>query len=116
MKKRTKAFALRVIALFRSLPKDEASRIIGRQILRSATSIGANYRAACRVRTGREFAAKMRIVCEEADETRYWIELLIESELMKAIRLQELHSEATELVGIFTKALDTTRRKLSPRS
>jgi four helix bundle protein len=115
MKKRTKDFALRVIKLFRTLPRDEAARIIGRQLLRSATSVGANYRAACRVRTGREFAAKIRIVCEESDESQYWMELLTESGIVSAAKLRLLHAEATELVAIFTKALDTTRRKLKPR-
>jgi four helix bundle protein len=115
MKKRTKDLALRVIQLFRALPKDEAARIVGRQLLRSATSVGANYRAACRVRTGREFAAKLRIVCEESDESQYWMELLTESGIVRAGKLRLFHAEATELVAIFTKALETTRRKLKSR-
>jgi four helix bundle protein len=113
MKKRTKDFALRVIQMFRALPKDEAAWIIGRQVLRSATAIGANYRAACRVRTAREFAAKIRIVCEESDETQYWIELLMASGIMPPSRLHALDAESTELVALFTKALQTARRKVS---
>jgi four helix bundle protein len=110
MKNRTKKFALRVIFLYQSLPRGEAARVIGKQLLRSGTSIGANYRAACRVRTGREFAAKLRIVCEEADESQYWIELLIEAGLVRAARLAPLQAEATELTAIFTRALATTRK------
>ena len=77
LKLRTKGFSLRVIRLFKALPKTDEARIIGRQLLRSGTAIGANYRAACRARTSREFVAKMRIVVEEADEAAHWIELLI---------------------------------------
>lgn len=72
MKARTKGFALPAIDLMRRMPRDDAARVIGRQVLRSATSVGANYCAACRVRTDKEFVAKMRIVCEEADESQYW--------------------------------------------
>src|SRR6478672_8670588 len=115
MKRRTKEFALRIIRMVRALPRGEEGRILGRQILRSGTSVGANYRSACRVRTGREFAAKLRIVCEEADETQYWIELIVESGLMKASKMRALEVEAGELVAIFTKALDTTRRNQKKR-
>ena len=112
MKARTKAFALNSIRLFRTLPRDETARILGRQLLRAATSVGANYRASCRVRTAKEFAAKIRIVCEESDETQYWVELLQETRLGPVLPLQNLYREATELTAIFTKALDTTRRKI----
>ena len=115
MKARTKALALRVIRLVDAFPKKEAARIIARQLLRSATSVGANYRAACRVRTRKEFAAKIRIVCEESDETQYWIELAMESGMVAAHRMEELYGEASELVAIFTKALDTARRKTRGR-
>src|SRR5687767_5596656 len=87
---RTKQFALRVIRLVEQLPPKENSRILGRQLLRSGTSVGANYRAACRSRTAKEFVAKMRIVVEEADETVYWIELLVEAQMVPARRLEGL--------------------------
>jgi four helix bundle protein len=75
---RTKAFALRVIRLFDALPRSAPSQVIGRQLLRSATSVGANYLAACRAQSHAEFAAKLSIVVEEADESLYWLELLQE--------------------------------------
>jgi four helix bundle protein len=114
MKRRSKGLALQAIRLVRTLPRDEAARVIGRQLLRSATSVGANYRAACRVRTMREFAAKLRIVCEEADETQYWTELLIEAGFVPLVHCQPFYQEATELTAIFTKSLNTTRQKLHP--
>lgn len=116
MKARTKAFALSSVHLFRSLPRDEAARIIGRQLLRAATSVGANYRASCRVRTTKEFAAKIRIVCEESDESQFWLELLLESQLGPASALQHMYQEATQLTAIFTKSLDTTRRRMEQNS
>ena|SRR5215213_1389227 len=111
LKKRTKQFALRVIRLFKALPRGEEARIIGRQILRSGTSIGANYRAACRARTSKEFASKVRIVVEEADETIYWLELLIEAEIVVKKRLDALYSEGNELVAIFAAALRTMKSR-----
>jgi four helix bundle protein len=84
MKRRTKQFALRVLRLWRALPKNDEGRIIGRQLLRSGTSVGANYRAVCRARSRREFASKMNVVLEEADETAFWIELLIEGGVVRA--------------------------------
>jgi len=112
MKVRTKKLSLRVIEMFRALPKDEAANVLGKQVLRSATSVGANYRAACRVRTGKEFAAKLRIVCEETDETQYWLELLMESGIMRESKLRDLHTECTELLAMFSTALATTRQRL----
>ncbi len=76
LKTRTKAFAVRVIRLVDALPRSLAAQVVGRQLLRSATSVGANYRAACRAQSRAEFAAKLSIVVEEADETLYWLELL----------------------------------------
>src|SRR5208337_4457699 len=97
---RTKAFALRVIKLVDTLPRGTVGQIIGRQLLRSATSVGANYRAACRSQSHAEFAAKLSVVLEEADEALYWLELLQESTLIKPERLTELLKEANELVAI----------------
>ena len=107
---RTKAFALRVISLVGALPPNTAGQVIGRQILRSATSVGANYRAACRAQSRAEFAAKLSVVLEEADETLYWLELLQESRLVKSERLTDLLNEARELVAISAAARKTAKQ------
>lgn len=109
LKLRTKRFALRVIRLFRALPKNEDARIIGRQLLRSGTSVGANYRAACRARSRREFVAKMGVVVEEADESVYWLELLAESGIVPARRLEELLEENNQLLAIFAASRQTAQ-------
>ncbi|HEX8524142.1 MAG TPA: four helix bundle protein [Tepidisphaeraceae bacterium] len=115
LQRRTKQFALRVIRLFKSIDrKNEEGRIIGRQLLRSGTSVGANYRGACRSRTTKEFVAKIRLVLEEADESVYWMELLVEGEIIAARQLQSLLTEAKELVAIFAASLRTARRR-APR-
>jgi four helix bundle protein len=80
---RTKAFAVRMIKGFAGLPKDEAARIIGRQFLRSGTSLAANYRSACRARSAADFISKISVVAEETDETLFWFELLLEAKLVK---------------------------------
>src|SRR3954466_11559666 len=82
--KRSKQFALRIIRMTRALPRSDEARVIGRQLLRSGTAVGANYRAACRARSRREFVAKMGIVVEEADESAFWIELLVEGKIVPA--------------------------------
>lgn len=110
LKTRIKFFALRVIKLVTVIPHGRANDIIARQILRSATSVGANYRSACRAQSRADFAAKMAIVGEEADETLYWLELLGESGLMKAERLKDLIKEADELVAIVTATRKTAKR------
>ena len=108
---RTKAFALRIIRLFRSLPRTPEVQIIGKQLLRSGTSVGANYRSACRGRSRAEFAAKIGVVLEEADETVYWLELLVDTGSVKKERLKGLLTEGRELVAIFTAARYTMRNK-----
>ncbi len=100
MKQRTKAFALRVIKLVNSLPKDLVSRTLGGQLLRSGTSVAANYRAACRARSKADFISKLGIVEEEADESALWMELLIESGLMPQSRLGKLLDEANQITAI----------------
>lgn len=100
MKRRTKSFALRVIRLFENLPTTVPAQILGKQLLRSASSVSANYRAACRARSQREFAAKIQIVFEEADESAHWLELLGESGQMDEHKLSALHQEAEKLVAI----------------
>src|SRR5262249_11685641 len=96
LRDRTKQFAIRIVRLFRSLPKTEEGRIIGRQVLRSGTSVAANYRAVCRARSKAEFVAKIGTVVEEADETIFWLELLIETGVISQTRTDGLLKEANE--------------------
>lgn len=107
-KERTKSFALRVIKLADSLPNKKVCWDLGRQLLRSGTSLGANYRAACRARSNSEFRAKLGIVEEEADETLYWMELLVESQLVAASRLDSLMNEADEILRVVISAIKNT--------
>jgi four helix bundle protein len=109
LKARTKAFALRVIKLYRSLPRSDEARILGTQLLRSSTSIGANYRAACRGRSRAEFIAKLGIVLEEADETVFWLELIQETMIFRENKLDGLVTEANELVSIFVSSIRTAK-------
>jgi four helix bundle protein len=109
MKLRTKDFALRVLRLYRSLPRTDEARILGRQLLRSGTSIGANYRAACRGRSRAEFVAKLGIALEEADETVFWLEIFQEGNIFPQEKLCGLVSEANELVAIFVSSVRTAR-------
>lgn len=108
MQKRTKEFVLRSIRLFRSLPKTEEARIIGKQLLMSSTSVGANYRAVCRARSQAEYFAKLSIVVEETDESLFWLELLVEAEIMPEAKLGHLMAEASELLAIFSTARKNT--------
>jgi four helix bundle protein len=107
---RTKAFTIRTIKAFARLPNDEAARIIGRQFLRSGTSLAANYRAACRARSTADFISKISVVTEEADETLFWFELLVEAELVKMNLVESLMSESSELLRIFSASLATAKR------
>src|SRR5476651_1660405 len=93
-RKRTKKFVVDNIKLFRTLPKTEEARIIGRQLLRSSSSVGSNYRAACRARSQAEFHSKLSIVVEEADESVFWMEILIESDMIAELELRPLMTEA----------------------
>ena len=111
LRDRTKAFASRVIRLYVALPAKPVAQVIGRQLLRAGTSVGANYRAACRGRSRPDFISKLGIVAEEADETIYWLELLSDNDIVKPQRLSELLKEAHELTAIFTAALDTSKAK-----
>lgn len=104
---RTKLFALRVLKLVEALPKTSSGRTIGSQIIRSGTSIGANYRIICRARSKKEFISKLGIVIEEADETIFWLELIIESELLKEERIEPLLQEAKELLAIMIASSNT---------
>ena len=110
LKRRTKAFALRILKLVDALPKTTAGRALASQIVRSGTSVAANYRAACRARSTADFIAKMGIVEEESDETLFWLELLEESELVSATKLAVIKQEANELIAITIASIKTARR------
>jgi four helix bundle protein len=107
--KRTKAYALRVIRTVQALPRDDVSVTLGRQLLRAGTSVGANYRAACRAKSTADFLNKLKIVEEECDESMYWMELLIEAGSLSLRRLAALLQEGDELAAIFVSAIKTTR-------
>lgn len=109
LRDRTKTFAVRVVRLVRTLPKTDDARVMGRQLLRSATSVAANYRAVCRARTHATFVAKLDIVLEETDESAFWLEILGETETVPPDRLADLHREAIELTKIFAAARRTAR-------
>jgi four helix bundle protein len=100
LKLRTKHFALRLIKMFQLLPKTDEARIIGKQLLRSATSVAANYRAANRARSQAEFYAKIVIVVEETDETLFWLEILEESNIVSKDKLKEIKQESEEILKI----------------
>ena len=111
LKQRTKQFALRIIELVESLPKSRTAEILGRQLLRSGTSIGSNYRAACRSRSSAEFIAKLGIVEEEADESAYWMELLVESRIVETSEVDFLMREANEFLAITVASIKTAKRR-----
>ena len=111
LRDRTKQFALRILKVCSSLPNSEAARAISRQLLRSATSVAANYRAVGRGRSQAEFVAKMGIVVEEADESVFWLELLVDGGIVTKSRLDGLITEANELVSIFVASQKTARRR-----
>lgn len=106
---RTKKFAIRIVRAFARLTKDEATRVLGRQFLRSGTSIAANYRAACRARSAADFISKIKVVTEEADKTLFWLELLVASGLAEAKTVQPLVTECTELLKKFSASLATAK-------
>src|SRR5436189_1104643 len=111
---RTKQFALAVVALVEALPAGRTADVIGKQLLRSGTSVGANYRAACRARSRREFLAKLGIVEEEADESQFWMDLIIAHGWADTDRVMRLREEAEQLLAIVVSSIRTARR--TPRS
>ena len=111
MRARTKQYALRVIRLFGSLKFDTQSQVLGKQLLRSGTSVGAHYREACRARSVAEFVSKMEGGLQELDETSYWLELLVESGLVPAGLLEPLLAETDELLRMFVASVATSKRK-----
>ncbi|MBW4891378.1 four helix bundle protein [Mucilaginibacter sp. HMF5004] len=111
MKDRTKKFVIDNIKLFRDLPKTEEAKIIGKQLLRSSSSVGANYRAACRARSKAEFGAKLSIVVEEADEAVFWMEILTEAEIVDKEKISKLITEGKEILKVVAAARKTTLQK-----
>jgi four helix bundle protein len=118
LKERTKAFAMRVVRLVSTLPRNPSTDVVGRQLLRSGTSVAANYRAARRARSRKEFLAKLGIVEEEADESVFWLELLVDAGLSASAETSVLRKEASELVAITVSSIRTARgpRSSVPRS
>ena len=111
LKERTKSFALGIIKLVESLPKGRTADGIGRQLLDAGTSVGANYRAACRARSPADFISKMGIVEEETDESIYWMELLIEAKLVQKNDISPLLEEANQILAMTVSSIRTARRK-----
>jgi four helix bundle protein len=116
LKERTKKFTLMIIKLVDDLPNTKAGNTVGNQIIRSGTSVGANYRTVCRARSNADFISKITIVEEECDESLFWLELIQESKLMEKERLTDLLKEAAELTAIFTAAGKTARQTKSNSS
>ncbi len=110
LKNRTKTFALRIIRLYQALPKSGEAQVIGKQILRSGTSVGAQYREACRAKSPADFINKMEGSLQELDETGYWLELLAESKIIAVDKLNDLQKETNELTAIFVASVKTTKK------
>jgi four helix bundle protein len=108
---RTRAFALRIVRLYTSLPKIAEAQVLGKQLLRSGTSVGAHYHEATRARSNAEFVSKLEGGMQELEETKYWINLLIDSGLLKKDRVSELCREADELMAIFVSSVKTVKRR-----
>jgi four helix bundle protein len=111
MRNRTKKFVVDNIKFYRTLPKTEEAKIIGRQLLRSSSSVGANYRAACRARSKAEFHSKLSTVVEEADESVFWMEILVEAEVVKSSELNYLSDEANQILKIASASRKTVSSK-----
>lgn len=111
LRERTRTLALRVLRLCQSLPKDPETLVLRKQICRSGTSVGAQYREACRARSRIEFRSKMRSALQELDETTYWLELLIDSGRVAKARVANLMKECDELIRIFVASINTSARK-----
>ena len=110
LRDRTKKFAVRIVRVYRTLPSKNDAQVLGRQLMRSGTSVAANYRAACRARSKAEWIAKIGLVVEEADETVFWLEMLSDCDIVPQKKLVSLLAEAHELSAIFTASQFTVRR------
>ena len=115
LKERTKQFALRIIRVYSALPKSTEAQVIGRQMLRSGTSVGAHYREAIRGRSTAEFVSKIEGGLQELEETAYWLELLVEAEIVSAKRLQDLRNEVDELSAILVTCAKNAKQGTSPK-
>lgn len=111
LRDRTKHFALRIIRLYGALPKNVEAQVIGKQLLRSGTSVAANYREACRARSDSELISKLSIVEQELDESLLWMELIVESEILPAARLTELRGECEELLRMTVASIKTLKSR-----
>src|SRR5436309_15586592 len=109
MKARTKAYAVRIVKLVQSLPRNRECDVLGSHLLRSGTSVGANYRAVCRAKSNADFINKLRVVEEECDESLFWMELLVDNNLIRASRLAGLMKEADEILAIVVSSAKTAR-------
>ncbi|MBI2099676.1 four helix bundle protein [Candidatus Uhrbacteria bacterium] len=116
LKERTKRYALRVVTLVEALPATTTGKAVGNQLIRSGTSVGANYRAALRARSKAEFIAKLGTVIEEADESAFWLEIIIESKLLKKERVEPLLKETNELIAIFFTTRKSSKQILNGKS
>jgi four helix bundle protein len=116
LKKRTKQFGLRCIAVVEALPKTRTADVLGKQLLRSATSVGANYRSACRAQSKPTFISKVAIAIEEADESLYWLEMIVEAGLVPEKKLIVLMQEGSEIVAILTASSKTAKQSLQKQS
>lgn len=112
LKKRTKDFAIRIVKLYRALPNTGDAKVIGNQFLRSGTAIAANYRASCRARSNAEFIAKIGVVVEEADETVFWLEMLVDCEIFSEAKMKDMIQEGNELLAIFAASQSTAKKNL----
>ena len=111
LRERTKKFAIRIVYLFRALPKSGDAQVMGKQLLRSGTSVAANYRAVCRARSKAEFIARIGIVAEEADESVLWLEIIKDTKTLNPKRLESISKEARELSAIFSASYKTAKDK-----
>ncbi len=111
LRNRTEAFAVRIVKLYKSLPYTGDAQVLGKQLLRCSTSVAANYRAACRGRSRAEWIAKIGLVVEEADESVFWLEMLIDCDIVPQARLADLLREGHELNEMFTASQGTAKRK-----
>ena len=111
LRERTKSFAVRVVRLYRALPTANDAQVLGKQLLQSGISVAANYRAACRARSRQEFASRIGVVVEEADESVFWLEMLEETGVFQHERLCGLLDEAHQLTAIFTTAYETAKQR-----
>ena len=113
LKNRTKVFSIAILELVEKLPNTISGRAVANQIVRSGTSVGANYRAVCRARSDREFIAKMSIVIEESDETMFWLEIIIEKQWIDKSEVEVVWNEGNELTAIFVSSMKTIKDRMN---